>query len=44
MARLDTLVAFNATLALHQEHGNDALITEIYEKCKYQQINAPNYI
>jgi amidophosphoribosyltransferase len=44
MARLDTLVAFNATLALHQEHGNEALITEIYEKCKLQQENSPNFV
>ncbi len=34
MARLEHLVAFNATLALHKERGTDGLIEEIYKKCK----------
>ena len=46
MARLDTLIAFNATLALHKENKNDALITEIYNQCKNQENveNPPNYV
>lgn len=46
MARLDTLIAFNATLALHKENNNDALITEIYNQCKNQENieNPPNYV
>ncbi|MBW2937340.1 amidophosphoribosyltransferase [Aureisphaera sp. CAU 1614] len=34
MARLEHLVAFNATLALHKERGTDGLVEEIYKKCK----------
>ena len=34
MARLEHLVAFNATLALHKERGTDGIVEEIYKKCK----------
>lgn len=46
MARLDTLVAFNATLALHKEKGNQEFIDTIYNRCKAQNTveNAPNYV
>lgn len=46
MARLDTLVAFNATLALHKEKGNQEFIDTIYNRCKAQSTieNAPNYV
>ncbi len=36
MARLEHLVAFNATLALHKERGTDNIVEEIYKKCKAQ--------
>ena len=34
MARLEHLVAFNATLALHKERGTEGVVEEIYKKCK----------
>jgi len=36
MARLEDLVAFNAALELHKEHGTEKVIDEIYQKCKKQ--------
>lgn len=46
MARLDTLIAFNATLALHKEKNNEAFITSIYNQCKNQENieNPHNYV
>lgn len=34
MARLENLVAFNATLELHKERGTEGIVEEIYKKCK----------
>jgi len=34
MARLENLVAFNATLELHKERGTEEIVEEIYKKCK----------
>jgi amidophosphoribosyltransferase len=36
MARLEKLVAFNAAIELHKDNGTDAIIEEIYDKCKKQ--------
>jgi amidophosphoribosyltransferase len=36
MARLENLVAFNAAIALHNDRGTEAIIEEIYHKCKKQ--------
>ena len=36
MARLEHLVAFNAAIELHKDRGTDAVIEEIYKKCKIQ--------
>ena len=36
MARLEKLVAFNAAIELHKDMGTDAIIEEIYHKCKQQ--------
>ncbi|MDB9858187.1 amidophosphoribosyltransferase [Flavobacteriaceae bacterium] len=36
MARLEKLVAFNAAIELHKDNGTDAIIEEIYHKCKKQ--------
>ncbi|MEZ4857428.1 MAG: amidophosphoribosyltransferase [Flavobacteriaceae bacterium] len=36
MARLEHLVAFNATLELHKERGSMGIVDEIYKKCKDQ--------
>ena len=36
MARLEKLVAFNAAIELHKDKGTDAIIEEIYHKCKQQ--------
>ncbi|QAA82428.1 amidophosphoribosyltransferase [Aequorivita sp. H23M31] len=36
MARLEDLVAFQAALELHKDRGTEAIIQEIYEKCKEQ--------
>jgi amidophosphoribosyltransferase len=36
MARLEKLVAFNAAIELHKDNGSDAIIEEIYHKCKKQ--------
>jgi amidophosphoribosyltransferase len=36
MARLEKLVAFNAAIELHKDKGTDAIIEEIYHKCKKQ--------
>ena len=36
MARLEKLVAFNAAIELHNDKGTDAIIEEIYHKCKKQ--------
>jgi len=38
MARLEDLVAFRAALELHKERGTDAIVKEIYEKCKTQLV------
>ncbi len=38
MARLQDLIAFQAALALHKDHGTEAIIEEIYKKCK-EQVN-----
>jgi len=37
MARLEDLVAFRATLALLKEHKKDAIIEEVYKKCKAEE-------
>ena len=37
MARLEHLVAFNATLELHKDRGSFGIVEEIYYKCKKQQ-------
>jgi amidophosphoribosyltransferase len=34
MSRLDELVAFNATVQLLKENGEDSILSDIYEKCK----------
>ncbi|MCB0457366.1 MAG: amidophosphoribosyltransferase [Flavobacteriaceae bacterium] len=34
MARLEHLVAFNATLELHRERGTEDVVEKIYHKCK----------
>ncbi|EDM44443.1 amidophosphoribosyltransferase [unidentified eubacterium SCB49] len=36
MARLEHLVAFNAAIELHKDRGTEAIIEEIYKKCKAQ--------
>ncbi len=36
MARLENLIAFKATLALHKEKGTYHTIDEVYKKCKKQ--------
>jgi amidophosphoribosyltransferase len=36
MARLEGLIAFRAALALHKDRGTEAIIEEIYHKCKKQ--------
>lgn len=36
MARLEDLIAFQAALALHKDRGTEAIVDEIYEKCKQQ--------
>lgn len=36
MARLEDLVAFQAALHLHKDRGTEAMIEEIYHKCKKQ--------
>ena len=36
LARLEKLVAFNAAIELHKDNGTDAIIEEIYHKCKKQ--------
>ena len=36
MARLEKLVAVNAAIELHKDNGTDAIIEEIYHKCKKQ--------
>ena len=36
MAHLEHLVAFNAALELHKEHGSYDIVEEIYHKCKTQ--------
>ena len=36
MARLEKLIAFNAAIALHKDRGTDAIIEQIYHKCKKQ--------
>ena len=36
MARLEDLVAFQAALALHHQHGTYHIIKEVYEKCLTQ--------
>ena len=40
MARLEKLVAFNAAIELHKDKGTDAIIEEIYHKCKQQLLLA----
>jgi len=40
MARLEKLVAFNAAVELHKDKGTDAIIEEIYHKCKQQLLLA----
>ncbi|WP_347373529.1 amidophosphoribosyltransferase [Aequorivita sp. Q41] len=36
MARLEDLIAFQAALALHKDHGTFGIVEEIYHKCKKQ--------
>ena len=40
MARLEKLIAFNAAIELHKDKGTDAIIEEIYHKCKQQLLLA----
>tara|TARA_B100000787_G_scaffold96048_2_gene70928 strand:- start:54474 stop:56378 length:1905 start_codon:yes stop_codon:yes gene_type:complete len=40
MARLEKLVAFNAAVELHKDNGTEAIIEEIYHKCKKQLLLA----
>ena len=40
MARLEKLVAFNAAVELHKDKGTDAIIEDIYHKCKKQLLLA----
>tara|TARA_B100000767_G_scaffold243426_1_gene241068 strand:- start:163 stop:2061 length:1899 start_codon:yes stop_codon:yes gene_type:complete len=40
MARLEKLVAFNAAIELHKDKGTDAIIEDIYHKCKKQLLLA----
>jgi amidophosphoribosyltransferase len=48
MARLEHLVAFQATLELHKDRGTYAIVEEIYHKCKEQvsmeDINVVNHV
>ncbi|MEZ4874465.1 MAG: amidophosphoribosyltransferase [Flavobacteriaceae bacterium] len=48
MARLEHLVAFNATLELHKERGTEGIVDTIYAKCKAQldddSIEAVNHV
>ncbi len=37
MARLDKFIAFNAAIELLKDHGKEALIQEVYRKCKDQE-------
>lgn len=37
MARMDEFIAFRAAIALIQEHGHQALLHDIYERCKAQE-------
>ncbi|PKP25512.1 MAG: amidophosphoribosyltransferase [Bacteroidetes bacterium HGW-Bacteroidetes-2] len=37
MARLEGLIAFQAGLSLLKKHGKDALVEEVYHKCKIQE-------
>ena len=37
MARLENLIAFQATLALLKEQGKEGLVEEVYHKCKAQE-------
>jgi len=40
MARLEKLIAFNAAIELHKDKGTDAIIEDIYHKCKKQLLLA----
>ncbi|MDG1571603.1 amidophosphoribosyltransferase [Robiginitalea sp. M366] len=49
MAKLEDFIAFRAALALHREHGTEAIIQEIYEKCKASLVSEsmesiPNHV
>ena len=37
MARLEALIAFQAALELHKDRGTEAIIDQIYSKCKAQE-------
>ena len=37
MARLDKFIAFNAAIALLKDTGNEAIIQDVYKKCKEQE-------
>ena len=37
MARLDKFIAFNAAIGLLKDHGKEAIIQEVYKKCKEQE-------
>jgi len=37
MARLDKFIAFNAAIELLKDHGKEALIHDVYKKCKDQE-------
>lgn len=37
MTRLDSFIAFNAAIELLRENGKEAIIREVYEKCKEQE-------
>jgi len=39
MARLGDFIAFRAAIALLKDHGKEAVISEVYAKCKHQQGN-----
>ncbi|PCH77601.1 MAG: amidophosphoribosyltransferase [Flavobacteriaceae bacterium] len=44
MARLGDFIAFRATIELLKDQGKEALISEVYAKCKHQQGNDDNTI
>jgi amidophosphoribosyltransferase len=37
MARMESLIAFQAALALHQDQGTSDIVEKVYNKCKKQE-------